>query len=113
LIAQEKKERPQSNGQQSTDEAFRQLVDGVKDYAIFLLDPQGKVVSWNQGAKRIKGYSANEIIGQHFSRFYPLEAIESRWPDRELEIAAREGRYSGKKGRLDVLGERGDHRASR
>jgi PAS domain S-box-containing protein len=70
------------------------LVESVKDYAIFLLDPEGKVATWNQGAERIKGYQANEIIGQHFSRFYPKEARESRWPDRELEIAAKEGRFA-------------------
>jgi len=79
---------------QETDRAFRLLVDGVKDYAIFLLDPEGRVSTWNQGAERIKGYKAKEIIGQHFSRFYPQEAIDSKWPDRELEIATKEGRYS-------------------
>jgi PAS domain S-box-containing protein len=77
-----------------TGEVFRLLVDSVKDYAIFLLDPNGNVSSWNQGAERIKGYRASEIIGQHFSRFYPPEAIESKWPDRELEIAGKEGRYT-------------------
>jgi len=68
-------------------------VDSVKDYAIFLLDVEGRVATWNQGAERIKGYKANEIIGQHFSRFYPKEARESRWPQRELEIAEKEGRF--------------------
>lgn len=82
------KRRPESG------EIFRLLVDSVKDYAIFLLDTQGRVSTWNQGAERIKGYQAKEIIGQHFSRFYPQEAIESKWPDRELEIASKEGRYS-------------------
>ncbi len=77
-----------------TDETFRLLVESVKDYAIFLLDAEGRVVSWNQGAERIKGYNANEIIGQHFSRFYPKEARDSKWPDRELEIAAKEGRFT-------------------
>jgi PAS domain S-box-containing protein len=76
------------------DDTFRLLVDTVKDYAIFLLDRDGNVMTWNQGAERIKGYAAHEIVGQHFSRFYPREAIESKWPDRELEIAAKEGRYS-------------------
>lgn len=69
-------------------------MESVKDYAIFLLDSDGKVATWNQGAERIKGYKANEIIGKHFSHFYPREAQESRWPDRELEIAAREGRFA-------------------
>ncbi|HZQ95270.1 MAG TPA: PAS domain S-box protein [Candidatus Sulfotelmatobacter sp.] len=78
---------------QQSDEIFRLLVDSVKDYAIFLLDVEGRVATWNQGAERIKGYKANEIIGQHFSRFYPKEARESRWPQRELEIAEKEGRF--------------------
>jgi PAS domain S-box-containing protein len=77
-----------------SDEVFRLLVEGVKDYAIFLLDPDGRVATWNQGAARIKGYRADEIIGHHFSEFYPTEARESRWPERELEIAAKEGRFS-------------------
>ena len=76
-----------------TDEVFRLLVESVKDYAIFLLDPEGRVATWNEGAERIKGYKADEVIGEHFSIFYPLEARDSKWPDRELEIAAREGRF--------------------
>jgi PAS domain S-box-containing protein len=76
-----------------SDEVFRLLVESVKDYAIFLLDPDGRVATWNEGAERIKGYKAEEIIGEHFSRFYPQEARESRWPERELEIASTEGRF--------------------
>jgi len=76
-----------------SDEIFRLLVESVKDYAIFLLDPDGQVATWNAGAERIKGYTADEIIGQHFSHFYPQEARESRWPERELEIASKEGRF--------------------
>lgn len=82
------------NGVTQSDHIFRQLVENVKDYAIFLLDPDGRVSTWNQGAERIKGYRATEIIGKHFSVFYPREAVESRWPDRELEIAQKEGRYT-------------------
>ncbi len=93
LVSDERDSSHAGNHHQS-DEVFRLLVDTVKDYAIFLLDPTGKVVSWNQGAERIKGYRATEIIGQHFSRFYPREAAESKWPDRELEIATKEGRYT-------------------
>ncbi len=74
-------------------EAFRLLVDGVSDYAIFMLDPEGIVRTWNSGAQRIKQYRADEIIGQHFSVFYPDVDRESRRPDRELEVAKREGRY--------------------
>jgi PAS domain S-box-containing protein len=80
-------------GLRQSNEIFRLLVESVKDYAIFLLDPDGKVATWNQGAERIKGYRADEIIGEHFSRFYPQEARESKWPDRELGIAAKEGRF--------------------
>jgi PAS domain S-box-containing protein len=77
-----------------SDETFRLLVESVQDYAIFLLSPKGRILTWNTGAQRIKGYSAHEIIGQHFSRFYSREAVESGWPDRELEIAERQGRFS-------------------
>ncbi len=85
---------PLSPNHKQTDEIFRLLVDSVKDYAIFLLSPEGRVVTWNPGAERIKGYRADEIIGKHFSCFYPREAVESKWPNRELEIASKEGRYS-------------------
>src|SRR4051794_16516046 len=77
-----------------TDELFRLLVEGVQDYAIFLLNPEGKVMTWNAGAARIKGYKASEIIGQHFSQFYSRDAKESGWPERELEIASATGRFS-------------------
>ncbi|HEY4296078.1 MAG TPA: PAS domain S-box protein, partial [Paraburkholderia sp.] len=74
-----------------SEERFRLLVDCVKDYAIFMLDPQGYVVSWNAGAARIKGYTRDEIVGQHFSRFYlPEEAAAGR-PARELSIARQIG----------------------
>lgn len=76
-----------------SEEKFRLLVEGIRDYAIFMLDPQGRVASWNAGAESIKGYRADEIIGQHFSRFYPPDAIASRFPQRELEVAAHIGRF--------------------
>ena len=91
--ATEARKRAENRLKQS-DEIFRLLVESVKDYAIFLLEPDGTVATWNEGAERIKGYKADEIIGEHFSRFYPPDAIESKWPDRELEIASKEGRYS-------------------
>jgi PAS domain S-box-containing protein len=75
-----------------SEERFRLMVNGVEDYAIFMLDPGGNVASWNTGAQRIKGYSAQEIIGRHFSCFYPPEDIESGKPARALELAAAEGR---------------------
>jgi PAS domain S-box-containing protein len=72
---------------------FRLLVDAVKDYAIFLLDPDGRVVSWNAGAERIKGYRAEEILGQHFSRFYEPDDVAAGLPARLLAQAAAEGRF--------------------
>ena len=75
------------------EEHFRLLVEGVKDYAIFMLDPQGRVVSWNPGVERIKGYEAEEIIGEHFSRFYTEDDIARGHPEEELRIAAAEGSY--------------------
>ena len=72
---------------------FRLMVQSVKDYAIFMLDPTGHVATWNEGAQRIKGYSAEEIIGQHFSIFYPREKQEEHFPDYELREAARVGRF--------------------
>jgi PAS domain S-box-containing protein len=74
-------------------EIFRLLVDEVKDYAIFLLDPEGRIASWNQGAELIKGYRPEEILGKHFSVFYPAEALARGWPEHELRVARREGRF--------------------
>ena len=75
------------------EERFRLLVEGVKDYAIFMLDPEGKVASWNEGAHRIKGYSKQEILGRHFSVFYPEVDLKRGKPERELEIAQEKGTY--------------------
>jgi len=75
------------------EHTFRLLVESIKDYAIFLLDKEGVVKTWNTGAEQIKGYKSHEIIGQHFSRFYPQEARESGWPERELQLAAKGGRF--------------------
>ena len=72
---------------------YQLMVDAVKDYAIFMLDPAGYIASWNQGAQRIKGYNADEIIGRHFSVFYTEDAIEIGHPQHELEIATRDGRF--------------------
>ena len=74
------------------DEQFARLVANVQDYAIFLLDAQGHVRSWNAGAERAKGYRAHEILGKHFSIFYSKEDVDRGWPEEELEITAREGR---------------------
>ncbi|HEY2148900.1 MAG TPA: PAS domain S-box protein, partial [Pirellulales bacterium] len=72
---------------------LRLLVHATTDYAIFMLDPEGRVATWNTGAERLKGYQAEEIIGQHFSRFYPREAVERGWPEHELRVARAEGRF--------------------
>jgi PAS domain S-box-containing protein len=72
---------------------YQMMVEAVRDYAIFLLDPAGYIATWNAGAERLKGYSADEIIGQHFSVFYPKEAREIGHPQHELEIATAEGRF--------------------
>jgi len=76
-----------------SEERFRLLVEGVSEYAIFMLDVNGFVASWNAGAQRIKGYAANEIIGRHFSTFYPPDARQSGWTEHELQVAAETGRF--------------------
>jgi len=90
----------------ASEERFRMLVGGVKDYAIFMLDPTGHVVTWNAGAERIKGYKAEEIVGSHFSRFYMDEDIAARKPEKELEIAEHEGKYEEEGWRLRKDGTR-------
>ncbi|TAK84568.1 MAG: PAS domain S-box protein [Betaproteobacteria bacterium] len=79
---------------------FRLVVESVVDYAIFMLDAHGRVASWNPGAQRISGYAAEEIIGRHFSRFYPPEDVARRKPQWELELATREGRFEEEGGRV-------------
>jgi len=76
-----------------TEESFRLMVESVTDCAIVMLDPEGRVVSWNGGAQRIKGYSAEEIVGQHFSRFYPREDIDRGTPQRDLDVVTAKGRF--------------------
>jgi PAS domain S-box-containing protein len=78
---------------QEIEDRFRLFVGAVQDYAIFMLDPTGDVVSWNRGARRIKGYEASEIIGKNFSTFYPEEDVRSGKPEMELRVAASEGRF--------------------
>ncbi len=75
-----------------SEERFRLLVEGVHDYAIFMLDPEGHVMSWNNGARRIKGYEQDEIVGRHFSIFYPEQAKEAAVPTKLLAQALKEGR---------------------
>jgi PAS domain S-box-containing protein len=90
----------------ASEERFRLLVQGVTDYAIYMLSPQGEVTNWNVGAERIKGYSYNEIVGQHFSRFYTEEDRAAGLPERALGNAAREGRYEAEGWRVRKDGTR-------
>jgi PAS domain S-box-containing protein len=85
---------------------FRLLVEAVQDYAIFMLDPEGNVCSWNVGAERIKGYKAEEIVGRHFSCFYPEEDVRNGKPQRELVTAAKEGRFEDEDWRARKDGSR-------
>ena len=88
-----------------SEERHRLLVEQVKDYGIFMLDETGHIVSWNEGAARINGYEASEILGKHFSIFYPEEDIVSKKPEKELVIAAREGKYEEEGWRIRKNGE--------
>ena len=88
------------------ERGFRLLVQGVTDYAIFMLDPNGKVANWNAGAQRIKGYTPEEIVGEHFSRFYMPEEREAGVPDRALETARKVGRYEAEGWRVRKDGTR-------
>src|SRR5205807_2222636 len=90
----------------TSEDLFRLMVENVKDYAIFMLDVGGRVASWNAGAERIKGYSAEEIIGQHFSRFYPPEDVQAGKPERALQQAVAEGRWEDEGWRVRKDGSR-------
>ena len=90
----------------SHEERFRRFVEAVQDYAIFMLDVKGNISTWNPGAQRMKGYKAGEIIGKHFSVFYPEQDIQSGKPPMELEVAAREGRFEDEGWRLRKDGSR-------
>ena len=87
------------------EERYRRVIEGVRDYGIFALDIEGRVVSWNTGAERIKGWSADEILGQHFSTFYPADT-RAETPARLLEVARREGRVEDEGWRLRRDGRR-------
>jgi PAS domain S-box-containing protein len=90
----------------ASEDRFRILVQGVKDYAIYMLSPTGEITNWNSGAEKIKGYSGEEAIGSHFSRFYPEEDRERGLPMHNLEIARREGRFEGEGIRVRKDGSR-------
>ena len=88
-----------------TEDPFKLLVQSVVDYAIYMLDREGRVTSWNIGAERIKGYSADEIVGKHFCRFYSHEDSRGRSPEKVLETA-REGQFEGEGWRVRKDGSR-------
>jgi PAS domain S-box-containing protein len=98
--------RAHDNAIQQTEQRFRTLIEGVQDYAIFMLDSSGRVTTWNTGAEKLKGYAAEEIIGSHFSRFYPPDAIERGWPDHELRMAEMDGRFEDEGWRIRKDGSR-------
>src|SRR5216683_3501245 len=89
-----------------SEERFRLLVNNVRDYAILTLDPAGRVASWNHGAERIKGYKADEIVGRHFSCFYPPEEVQKGKPEHELQTAITAGHYEEKGWRIRKDGSR-------
>ena len=93
-------QRAAIEGLRQSEERFRLLVEVVQDYAIFMLDPGGHIVSWNAGAQRIKGYTAEEIIGRHFRVFYPEEVRDRKHPEYELGVALRVGHYEEQGWRL-------------
>ncbi|WP_226007973.1 PAS domain S-box protein [Natrinema salinisoli] len=95
-----------SSGRQPDEEQFRAVVNAVKDYAIFLLDPDGNIVSWNEGAERIKGYSEDEIVGKHFSTFYTDEDVADDVPEQNLEGAVADGRIEDEGWRVRSDGSR-------
>ena len=88
-----------------SEDSFRLLVESLKDYAIIMLDPGGRVASWNDGAERFKGYHAEEIIGKHFSCFYPADAIQRGVPEQELKAAAKDGRFEDENWRVRKDGQ--------
>ena len=85
---------------------YQRMVEQSRDYALFILDPSGRIMSWNLGAERLKGYAADEIIGRHFSTFYTQEAVESGWPAHELQVATVEGRFEDEGWRVRKDGSR-------
>src|SRR5688572_29199561 len=89
-----------------SESVFRLLVDSVRDYAIFMLTPQGEVVSWNPGAERIKGYRPSEIIGRHFRTFYSAQERKAKKPEAELAAAAQNGRFEDEGWRIRKDGTR-------
>src|SRR5688500_15279552 len=89
-----------------SEDRFRLIIENTLDYGLFMLHPDGRVASWNAGAQRIKGYTADEIIGQHFSVFYTPDAVARGWPQYELQEAERVGRFEDEGWRVRKDGSR-------
>jgi PAS domain S-box-containing protein len=114
VVVLNRRDQARRNGQQTAErrkaEEHSQLltavIEGAKDYGIFMLDPEGHVLTWNEGAARLKGYSEAEIVGQHFSRFYLPEAVDSGHPENELRIARAEGKCEDEGWRVRQDGSR-------
>nr|WP_244851782.1 PAS domain S-box protein [Caballeronia sp. SL2Y3] len=106
IVRDESDKRKAHDAVIESERRFRLLVEGVTDYSIFMLSPEGLVTNWNSGARRIKGYTAEEIIGSHFSRFYSPEDAAAGLPQRALRIAASEGRFESEGWRLRRDGTR-------
>ena len=88
------------------EQRLQLLIEAVTDYGIFVLDPEGHIQSWNSGAQKLKGYSREEILGRHFSVFYPQEAVDRKWPQEELKLARERGRFEDEGWRLRKDGTR-------
>lgn len=99
-------ERGGARAPDESEESFRLLVASTTDYAIFLLDASGRVRTWNPGAERIKGWRREEIVGRHFSAFYPRDAVEAGWPETELRLAEERGRFEDEGWRVRKDGSR-------
>jgi PAS domain S-box-containing protein len=96
----------ESHPENTLEQRLQLLIEAVTDYGIFMLDPSGRIVSWNTGAQNLKGYRRDEIVGKHFSIFYPPEAVASGWPDEELRLARRSGRFEDEGWRVRKDGTR-------
>ena len=90
----------------SVEQRLQLLIEAVADYGIFMLDPEGRIMSWNTGAQQLKGWRRDEILGQHFSIFYPPDAVASGWPQEELRLAKARGRFEDEGWRLRKDGTR-------
>ena len=106
LVRDVSKQRAAQDLLRQKDQQLSSIIESVNDYAIFLLDPTGHVATWNPGAERIKGYRADEILGQHFSRFYGQEDVEQGKPQEEIKIATAKGRFEAEGWRIRKDGSR-------